>query len=224
MKETATRTHLPTPHFKKFVYGKLTKARSIFLSGLFLCSLPGKSDIGTEKEKMREPVIQIATAEDIPAIEKLVNSAYRGDSSRKGWTTEADLLGGQRTNAASLLEMMQEPGAVIVKYTGESGMLEGCVYLKQKANTLYLGMLTVSPELQAKGIGRKMLAAAEQHARLLGCKTITMTVISVRSELIAWYERNGYSKTGATEPFPTDPKFGLPKQPLHFIVMEKLLV
>lgn len=173
---------------------------------------------------MRDPLIQVATAEDIPAIEKLVNSAYRGDSSRKGWTTEADLLGGQRTNAASLLKMMNEPGAVIVKYTGESGILEGCVYLKQKANTLYLGMLTVSPELQAKGIGRKMLAAAEQHARSLGCKSITMTVISVRSELIAWYERNGYGKTGATKPFPTDPKFGLPKQPLHFIVMEKLLV
>ncbi len=167
--------------------------------------------------------IETAGLADIPALDTLVNSAYRGESSKKGWTTEADLLGGQRTDAATLQKMMEEPGAAILKYTDESGLIAGCVYLKEKAGQLYLGMLTVSPELQAKGIGRKLLGAAEGYAKEKGLQAITMTVISVREELIAWYERNGYYKTGATEPFPVDPKFGLPKQALHFIVMEKQL-
>jgi ribosomal protein S18 acetylase RimI-like enzyme len=166
----------------------------------------------------------IAAAQDIPALDTLVNSAYRGDGSKKGWTTEADLLGGIRTDAYGLAKMMEEPGAVILKYTGESGKLEGCVYLKTKGKKLYLGMLTVDPELQAKGIGKKLLQAAENYAKQMHCDKMTMTVISVRYELIAWYERHGYAATGATEPFPTDPSFGLPKQPLEFIVMEKVIV
>ncbi len=166
-------------------------------------------------------MISIVTATDIPALDKLVNSAYRGDSSKKGWTTEADLLDGLRTNPDSLKKMIDEPGAVILKYSDESGSLLACVYLKVKQNKLYLGMLTVSPELQSKGIGKQLLAAAENYAKEKNCQAITMTVISVRHELIAWYERHGYRATGETEPFPTDPEFGLPKTPIHFIVMEK---
>lgn len=169
---------------------------------------------------MEDSIVQ-ATEKDIEALDALVNSAYRGEHSKKGWTTEADLLGGLRTDPATLRDMLRESDARILKYTGEHNRLEGCVYLKQKTDKLYLGMLTVSPELQAKGIGRKLLAAAEQEAVALGCTAITMTVISVRQELISWYERNGYRKTGATEPFPTDPKFGLPRQSLEFVVMEK---
>ncbi len=169
------------------------------------------------------PSFTIATDHDIPALDKLVNSAYRGDSSKKGWTTEADLLGGIRTDAEGLKKMMADPQAVILKYTNEENLLEGCVYLKQKDAKLYLGMLTVDPELQARGTGKKLLKAAEEYARQKKCGAITMTVISVRHELIAWYERHGYAKTGETEPFPTDPSFGLPKQPLEFIVMEKTL-
>ncbi len=172
---------------------------------------------------MQTNSITIATENDIAALDTLVNSAYRGDSSKKGWTTEADLLGGIRTEPGSLKEMIQKPGAVILKFTGEEGVVQGCVYLEKKAAKLYLGMLTVSPDLQAKGIGRQLLAKAEEHAQAQGCNYITMTVISVRKELIAWYERNGYAATGATAPFPNDPKFGLPKQPLSFIVMEKQL-
>ena len=167
------------------------------------------------------PSISIATATDIPALDRLVNSAYRGESSKKGWTTEADLLEGLRTDADSLLQLMEESNSVILKYTGETGLLEACIYLKNKGTELYLGMLTVSPELQAKGIGKKLLVAADDYAKEKGCQSIVMTVISVRNELIAWYQRHGYNPTGATEPFPTDPKFGLPKQPLHFIVLEK---
>jgi ribosomal protein S18 acetylase RimI-like enzyme len=137
---------------------------------------------------------------------------------------EADLLEGLRTDPDSLAQLMAEPGSVILKYTGETGALQACIYLKKKGTQLYLGMLTVSPDLQAKGIGKQMLAAAEIQAKQLGCTSIVMTVISVREELIAWYQRHGYVATGETEPFPTDPKFGLPKQPLMFLVMEKQLL
>lgn len=169
------------------------------------------------------PYITVANTTDAAELTQLVNSAYRGDSSKKGWTTEADLLGGQRTNEAGILDMIQGPDAVILKYTSEEGLLQGCVYLQKKISQLYLGMLTVSPELQAKGIGKQLLAAAESMAKSEGCKTIQMTVISVRKELIAWYQRHGYAATGETAPFPTDPKFGLPKQSLAFIVLEKQL-
>ena len=169
------------------------------------------------------PNISPATTDDIDKLVLLVNSAYRGESSTKGWTTEASLLDGIRTNSASLQQQMNNPGAVILKYTGEGGNIIGCVYLEKKADKLYLGMLTVSPLLQAKGTGRQLLAAAELYGIQQGCKAVTMTVISVRHELIAWYERNGYHNTGETQPFPTGPEFGIPKQELVFIVMEKTL-
>lgn len=168
-------------------------------------------------------IIAIATEKDILALDNLVNSAYRGDGSKKGWTTEADLLDGLRTNPGSLKQLMTDTDAVILTCSDETGKLTGCVYLKKKKDKLYLGMLTVSPELQAKGIGKQLLAAAEKYAVKNNCHKITMTVISVRHELIAWYERHGYRPTGEIEPFPTDPQFGLPKTPIHFIVMEKQL-
>ncbi|AKD58602.1 GCN5 family acetyltransferase [Spirosoma radiotolerans] len=166
--------------------------------------------------------ISTATEQDIPALVSLVNSAYRGDSSRKGWTTEADLLGGVRTSEESLREMFQNPNALILKYEDADHLL-GCVYLEAKGNDLYLGMLTVSPDAQANGIGKQLLTAAEQLAVERKCRAITMTVITVRHELIAWYERRGYQPTGNKQPFPDDPRFGIKKQPLEFMVMEKIL-
>ena len=88
---------------------------------------------------------------------------------------------------------------------------------------IYLGMLTVSPALQDRGIGKKLLAAADEYAKQQHCSAIFMTVISVRSELIAWYERHGYKRTGETKPFPTDNRFGMTTQPLEFVVLEKEL-
>lgn len=166
--------------------------------------------------------IQPAIEADIPDINALVNSAYRGEEAKKGWTTEADLLDGSRVDEAALCEIIQNPQAAILKYE-EAGNLLGCVYVEKKDDTLYLGMLTVSPDRQTGGIGRKLLNAAEKKAVNAGCKTVTMTVISVRYELIAWYERRGYRSTGDVLPFPSDPRFGTPKQPLSFIVMEKVL-
>lgn len=151
----------------------------------------------------------------------LVNSAYRGETSRKGWTTEADLLDGIRTDPEALEDMMEQPGAVILKCVDNEGALQGCVFLKKTEAQLYLGMLTVSPGLQGSGIGKTLLEASEQYAREQGCHKIVMTVISVRQELIAWYERKGYRTTGEKSPFPKDPRFGIPKQELEFVVMEK---
>ena len=164
-----------------------------------------------------------ATADDIPALLILVNSAYRGESSRVGWTTEADLLDGIRTDEASLQAMIEKLHATVLLCKGEDDALAGCVYLEQLGTSLYLGMLTVSPHLQAQGLGKQLLCAAEDEARSRGCTAIKMTVISIRNELIAWYERHGYAKTGETEPFPTEERFGIPKQKLEFVVMRKEL-
>jgi GNAT superfamily N-acetyltransferase len=92
----------------------------------------------------------------------------------------------------------------------------------KKDAVMYLGMLTMQPQLQAKGIGKQLLAAAERHARFNYCKSIEMTVISMRHELIAWYNKHAYQSTGATKPFPPGGKFGIAKQPLGFVVMSKV--
>ena len=169
------------------------------------------------------PIAQ-ATLEDIPALEKLLNSAYRGEDSKKGWTSEADLLQGDlRTNAETLRRLMETPGAIFLKYADDRDNIEGCVFLQKLDDKLYLGMLSVSPMVQAKGIGKQLMSQAEERARKQNCSAIFMKVISVRDELVAWYERKGYHKTGKTEPFPRDDRFGVPTQTLEFIIMEKKL-
>jgi N-acetylglutamate synthase-like GNAT family acetyltransferase len=165
--------------------------------------------------------IRNATLKDIPALNELVNSAYRGESSRKGWTSEADLLDGIRTSETTLEEMIRRKNAVIL--VAEENEITGCVYLEQLDDALYLGMLTVKPDLQGKGLGAILMASAEDHAKSLGCKKIRMTVISRRNELIAYYTRKGFVDTNERAPFPSDPKFGVPKLPLEFMVMEKVV-
>lgn len=162
------------------------------------------------------------TKKDIPELVKLINSAYRGDESKKGWTTEATLLkGDQRIDIPGLTALLENPTAQLLKYTSLEGTIAGCVYLEKQEKRLYLGMLTVSPRQQTHGIGRQLLSAAETYAREQQCPVIFMSVISVRHELLAWYERKGYYQTGETRPFPTDNKFGIPTQPLEFLILEK---
>jgi ribosomal protein S18 acetylase RimI-like enzyme len=158
---------------------------------------------------------------DIYQMNKLVNSAYRGEDSKKGWTTEADLLDGVRTDEDGLSGLITKPGAVFLKYTRDENILQGCVYLEKQNNKMHLGMLSVLPGEQAKGIGKKLLSEAEKYSTDQQCSIIEITVISVRNELIAWYEKNGYVRTGNSKPFPGDNKFGVPKMPLEFIVMQK---
>jgi ribosomal protein S18 acetylase RimI-like enzyme len=167
-------------------------------------------------------MITKATIEDIKALNNLVNSAYRGESSKKGWTYEADLLGGIRITEEELYETIQKPDTIILKYTVNQDLI-ACMMLVEKTDKLYLGMLTVSPELQGGGIGKQLLKQAEVLALGKGLNKIGMTVISARQELIDWYSRHGYEDTGEREPFILDYHFGEPKQDLEFIVMEKVI-
>ena len=169
-------------------------------------------------------MIAKVVAADIASLNTLINSAYRGEFSKKGWTTEAHILEGSRTTEAELLEIIQDASNTILKFS-DNGKIIGCVLLKAKANELYLGMLTVSPELQNSGVGKKLLQQAEIFASELRLPKIVMTVISVREELIAWYKRNGYVDTGAREPFPVSDVFNTTTQePLEFMVLEKVIV
>jgi ribosomal protein S18 acetylase RimI-like enzyme len=165
--------------------------------------------------------ITTAALADIPQLNVLVNSAYRGETSKKGWTTEADLLGGIRTDEEVLTSLITKENSLMLLYkNGEA--ITGCVNLQKQGDKIYLGMLTVDPELQGRGIGKILLKASEEYAAKNSCIKIYMTVISIRKEIIAWYERHGYKDTGERKPFPMDdPKFGLPKTFLEFIVMEK---
>jgi ribosomal protein S18 acetylase RimI-like enzyme len=171
--------------------------------------------------------IERAAERDADEIVLLVNSAYRGESSRAGWTTEADLLGGQRTDAPSIREILATDERRLLLHRAEEGALLACVLLERKAcGSCYLGMLTVRPDVQAAGLGRRLLAAAEKYAAAeLGAHSVELTVIGVRAELIAWYERRGYVRTGERRPFPYgDERFGLPRRPdLEFEVLTKPL-
>jgi ribosomal protein S18 acetylase RimI-like enzyme len=154
-----------------------------------------------------------------------VNSAYRGESSRAGWTTEADLLGGQRIDADRLSAMIAAPGSVILML-GEDDAPVACVHLERTGDDCYLGLLTVRPTLQRAGLGRRLLDAAERWAiEQWSSQSIHMTVIVQRVELIAWYERHGYHRTGERHPFPYgDERFGLPQRAdLEFEVLRKPL-
>ena len=168
-------------------------------------------------------MIAKVVAEDIVSLNTLINSAYRGEFSKKGWTTEAHILEGSRTTEVELLGIIQDASHTILKYS-DNGKIIGCVLLKVKANELYLGMLTVSPDLQNSGIGKKLLRQAEVFAVEMQLPKIVMTVITVRVELIAWYKRNGYVDTGAREPFPVSDVFNpTTKEPLEFMVLEKII-
>jgi len=168
--------------------------------------------------------ILIAGEKDISTLVALMDNAYRGENSKQGWTSEADLfIGNKRTDETTVATLIKKPGAVILKYLNEEGKLEGCVLLNKKDNRIYLGMFSVSPSAQGKGIGKKLLVAADDYAKEHNCSSIYMTVITVREELIAWYERNGYQKTGKVLPFPVDERYGIPRQPLEMLVLEKHL-
>jgi ribosomal protein S18 acetylase RimI-like enzyme len=168
------------------------------------------------------------TDSDLPAVAELVNSAYRGETARQGWTHEADYLDGQRTDAATLrAELAADPGVQLLALRDEpDGPLLGCVRLEPlSGDAWYLGMLTVRPDLQDRQLGRAVLEAAERHAAGQGAKRIRLTVVSIRDNLVAWYERRGYRLTGETEPFPyDDQRFGLPRRDdLAFVVLEREL-
>lgn len=173
---------------------------------------------------MTDTRIKKATTADLPALHALVEGAYRGDSARRGWSHEADLLDGQRTDVEELNDLLTDPAQVVL-VAEQDGALIGCVAVTDKGQgTTYLGMLSVDPDRQAGGLGRRLVRAAEAQAvERFGATRMEMTVIHSRAELIAWYERLGYGLTGERRPFPMqDPRFGLPRvDDLTFMVMAR---
>jgi ribosomal protein S18 acetylase RimI-like enzyme len=166
-----------------------------------------------------------AGPEDIEAVVALVESAYRGDASRQGWTTEADLLDGRRTGVDDVLACLRRPRSRIL-LAERDGALLACAHVAEEDGAGYFGMFSVDPARQGGGIGKHVLAEAERIVRdEWSLPTMRMTVIDVRDELIAFYERRGYGRTGTFKPFPYgDPRFGLPKRDdLRFEVLEKIL-
>ena len=171
--------------------------------------------------------VQIA-ADDVPAIVQLMNRAYRGDGADAGWTTEAAYVRGDRTTEDLLrADLAAKPNGMFLKWVdAPADKPKGCVWLEPSGDDAwYLGSLSIDPRLQNGGLGRVMLAAAEDWVRQRGGRTVRMTVVNVRNTLIAWYERRGYQITGETEPFPYDDnRFGTPmRDDLHFVVLTKRL-
>ncbi|GHB03589.1 MULTISPECIES: GNAT family N-acetyltransferase [Streptomyces] len=154
-----------------------------------------------------------ATEDDVPVLVGLIESAYRGDTSRAGWTTEADILHGRRTDAEGVRQVVTAPaGRLLV--AERDGASVACCQLEHRGEAAYFGMFAVAPALQGAGLGKVIIAEAERTVReTWGVKEMHMTVISVREELIAWYERRGYRRTGETTPFPYgDERFGIPQR------------
>jgi ribosomal protein S18 acetylase RimI-like enzyme len=168
---------------------------------------------------------RVATEADVDAVVALVESAYRGDASRAGWTTEADLLDGRRTGADDVIAQIGRPQSRIL-LAESAGRLVACAHVAVEEGAGYFGMFSVVPTLQGAGLGKQVLAEAERVVRDdFGQPLMRMTVIDVRDELIAFYERRGYRRTGIVKPFPYgDARFGLPRRDdLRFEVLEKPL-
>jgi ribosomal protein S18 acetylase RimI-like enzyme len=176
------------------------------------------------------PEVQYRFADDhdVPDVVALVESAYRGAESLTGWTSEAELISGQRTDAGMLRELYAEPGGHVL-LAEQGGVLQVCCELREPASAgrpAYFGMLAVRPSVQTGGYGRAMLAEAERIARdEFGATSMEMTVIRQRGALIAWYERRGYRRTGELRPFPYgDDRYGTPRvDDLEFAVLAKPL-
>ncbi len=167
-----------------------------------------------------------ASASDVAAIVALVESAYRGEVSRAGWTTEADLLDGQRTDAAAVAHILTTPDSTVLLAETDGNLIACCQLERRLPSEAYFGMFSVRPGEQGSGLGRQVLAEAERLARdEWAATTMVMTVLAQRTELIAWYERRGYRRTGEQRPFPYgDERYGIPRRPdLVFDVLAKPL-
>lgn len=168
-------------------------------------------------------IFEKATENDIPQLLELIETCYRGDIARQGWTCETDLVGENRTTEQFLKEEITAPGGSYLKHTDEQGKIVGCVYiqLNTEEKNAFVGYLCVHPTLQSQGLGTKLLTATEDIAKEAQCLKLCMKVLTVRKELIAWYEKFGFRYVGENVPFPVG--CGTPKVPLELGCWEKRL-
>jgi ribosomal protein S18 acetylase RimI-like enzyme len=156
--------------------------------------------------------MQKAKLKDIEKLVHLVESVYRGESSRSGWTTEADLLDGQRVDVSMLVDILKDSSSELFIYC-DDGKIQACVHLQRQGAVAHLGMLSVSTSLQGKSIGKKILGFCEEYSKKQWqAQKVLIEVLDGRPELLSWYERRGFRKTGNTIPFPEDNRFGIPKK------------
>lgn len=165
-----------------------------------------------------------ATPLDLADLATFVNRAYRGDSARQGWTHEADLLDGTRVDESLLAEQVETPGVTLMLAL-DNAKLVGCYHFEERSDgSAYVGMVTVDPGLQGAGLGKQLLADAEQRARAAGAKELKLSVIEDRQELIAYYERREFVVTGVKLPFHEgDARYGLPNKTLTLLEMVRKL-
>lgn len=168
--------------------------------------------------------ISKAEKRDAEQISALVNSAYRGESSKQGWTTEADLLVGRRTDTEEVLRLISSDESIFLLCKAEAKLL-GSVHLQKQAEQVCLSMLAVNPLLQGRGVGKQLLEAAELTAQQTwAVSKLVMDVITCRNELVEFYERRGYRRTGISKAFPVNPELWIPKvADLRLEMLEKVL-
>lgn len=165
--------------------------------------------------------VRPATTADLAALRALVDLGYRGIAGAPGWTHEGHLFDGPRTNVATLAALIADPGQVILVHEA-AGVIIACVLVASGGTGIaYLGLLCVDPRRQAAGLGRRMIAVAEDAAVRQGAHTMEMTVIDARSDLIDWYRRHGYVPTGDTRPLP--PGVGTTRLPMALAILSKAL-
>jgi GNAT superfamily N-acetyltransferase len=180
-----------------------------------------------ERENRAVPNLTVATNADVPVVVELMNRAFRGRGTDASWSTEESYIEGTRTSEELLREEMAgRPDARLLLWRKPDNTLLGCVWMQPEENDVWqLGSLTIAPNEQKAGLGRTLLAAAEDWALARGALEIKMTVVHVRAALLEWYARRGYSRTGETKPFPyRDERYGRPtRDDLYFVVLSKRL-
>jgi uncharacterized protein (TIGR00290 family) len=166
-----------------------------------------------------------ATVADVPALVPLVRSAYRGPEARRGWTSDVGLVEGDRIDEEEMRGLILAPaGAVLV--VDEDGEIVACCFVEgRRHGCAHLGTFAVRPSRQAGGIGRRLLAEAERYlVRRFGARTLEIDVIELLAPLIAWYERQGFERTGEVRPFPVRPGHAEPVvEDLKMITMRATL-
>ena len=160
---------------------------------------------------MSMDTFRTANKSDAEAIAQLVNKAYRPETVAAGWTHESDLVSGNRTSVGQVEEVISKRDSVILVGLKDSEIV-ACVHIEKDGSYCHIGMLAVNPMLQGAGAGKQMLAHAEKYANeSFGSEKFVIVVVSSRSELIAFYLRRGYRKTGTVQDYPLWAGVGTPK-------------